>query len=86
MFEDNSYKAQDVHNDFYEALQKSLELDYSNQSLADQEEAYKKRRKRCNVPRTPSGSPPSQPPPPPPPAGASGALGTSGASGLSQLL
>ncbi|GKC51967.1 retrovirus-related pol polyprotein from transposon TNT 1-94 [Tanacetum coccineum] len=25
MFEDNSYKAQDVHNDLYEALQKSLE-------------------------------------------------------------
>ncbi|GJV52490.1 hypothetical protein Tco_1448231 [Tanacetum coccineum] len=86
MFEDNSYKAQDVHNDLYEALQKSLELDYSNQRLADQEEARKKRRKRRDVPRTPSGSPPSQPPPPPPPAGASGAPGTSGASGFSQLL
>ncbi|GKA31307.1 hypothetical protein Tco_0717612 [Tanacetum coccineum] len=83
MFEDNSYKAHDVHNDLYEALQKSLELDYSNQRLADQEEARKKRRKRRDVPRTPSGSPPSQPPPP---AGASGALGTSGASGSSQLL
>ncbi|GJQ89179.1 hypothetical protein Tco_0000318 [Tanacetum coccineum] len=46
MFEDNSYKAHDVHNDLYEALQKSLELDYSNQRLADQEEARKKRRKR----------------------------------------
>ncbi|GKF34960.1 hypothetical protein Tco_0108160, partial [Tanacetum coccineum] len=31
---DNSYKAHDIHNDLYEALQKSLELDYSNQHLA----------------------------------------------------
>ncbi|GJR07744.1 hypothetical protein Tco_0790396 [Tanacetum coccineum] len=85
MFEDNSYQAHDVHNDLYEALQKSLELDYTNQRLADQEEARKKRRKRRDVPRTPHGSPPSQPPSPPPPAGASGAPGTSGASGSSQL-
>ncbi|GKG01905.1 hypothetical protein Tco_0306610, partial [Tanacetum coccineum] len=59
-----------------------IRLDYSNQRLADQEEARKKRRKRRNVPRNPYGSPPSQPPPP---AGASGALGTSRASGSSQL-
>ncbi|GJX32811.1 monodehydroascorbate reductase [Tanacetum coccineum] len=85
MFEDNSYKDHDVHNDLYEALQKSLELDYSNQRLADQEEARKKGRKRCDVPRNPFGSPPSQPPPPPPPAGASGAPSTSGASRSSQL-
>ncbi|GJU09050.1 hypothetical protein Tco_1125480 [Tanacetum coccineum] len=65
--------------------EKSLELDYSNQRLADQEEARKKRRKRRDAPRSPPGSPPSQPPPPPPPAGASGAPGTSGASGSSQL-
>ncbi|GJR91784.1 hypothetical protein Tco_0215795 [Tanacetum coccineum] len=81
MFEDDSYKAHTIHNDLYEALQKSLELDYSNQHLADQEEARKKRRKRRDIPRTPPGSPPSPPPPPPPPAGASGAPGTSGASG-----
>ncbi|GKF57643.1 hypothetical protein Tco_0171180, partial [Tanacetum coccineum] len=35
MFEDNSYQAHDVHNDLYEAQQKSLELDYSNQRLAN---------------------------------------------------
>ncbi|GJY35354.1 hypothetical protein Tco_0420732 [Tanacetum coccineum] len=64
---------------------KSLELDYSNQRLADQEEASQKRRKRHDVPRTPPGSPPSQPPPPPPLVGASGAPGTSGALGSSQL-
>ncbi|GJY51985.1 hypothetical protein Tco_0442832 [Tanacetum coccineum] len=85
MFEDDSYKANNGHKDLYEALQKSLELDYSNQRIADQEEARKKRRKRCDAPRSPPGSPPSQPPPPTPPAGASGALGTLGASGSSQF-
>ncbi|GJV44219.1 hypothetical protein Tco_1428755 [Tanacetum coccineum] len=85
MFEEDSYKAHTVHNDLYEALQKSLELDYSNQRLADQEEVRKKRRKRHDVPRTPPRSPPLQPPHPPPPAGASGAPGTSRASGSSQL-
>ncbi|GJV03560.1 hypothetical protein Tco_1337129 [Tanacetum coccineum] len=74
MFEDNSYKAHEVHNDLYEALQKSLELDYSNQCLADQEEAHKKKRKKRAAPRTPSRSPPSPPPPLPPLAGASSAL------------
>ncbi|GJR03119.1 hypothetical protein Tco_0526103 [Tanacetum coccineum] len=73
MFEDDSYKANNVHNDLYEALQESLELDYSNQYLAEQEEARKKRRKKRDAPRSPPGSPPSQPPPPPPLAGASGA-------------
>ncbi|GJV03639.1 copia protein [Tanacetum coccineum] len=85
MFEDDSYKAHTIHNDLYEALQNSLELDYSNQRLADQEKARKKRRKRRDVPRTPLGSPPSPPPPPPPPAGASGAPGTLGAPGSSQF-
>ncbi|GKB91137.1 retrovirus-related pol polyprotein from transposon TNT 1-94, partial [Tanacetum coccineum] len=53
---------------------KSVELDYLNQRLADQEEVRKKKRKRRESPRTPLGSPLIQPPPPPPPAGASGAL------------
>ncbi|GJY73232.1 hypothetical protein Tco_0477663 [Tanacetum coccineum] len=70
---------------YFEALEKSLERDYSNQLLSDLEEARRKKRKKCSSPRTPSGSPPSQPPPPPPPAGASGALCTSGASGSSQF-
>ncbi|GKD85595.1 hypothetical protein Tco_1356749 [Tanacetum coccineum] len=70
MFEDNTYKTHDVHNDLYEALQKSVELDYSNQRLADQEEPRKKKRKRRESPRIP-------------PAGTSGAPGTSGASGSS---
>ncbi|GJT41409.1 hypothetical protein Tco_0941274 [Tanacetum coccineum] len=86
MFKDDSYKANNVHKDLYEALQKSLELDYSNQRLADQEEARKKRRKTRDAPRSPPGSPPSQPLPLPPPAGASSAPSTSVASGSSQLL
>ncbi|GJY20714.1 hypothetical protein Tco_0393280 [Tanacetum coccineum] len=85
MFEDNSYKAHEVHENLFEALEKSLECNYSNQLLADVDEARMKKRKRRNSPRTPSGSPPSQPPPPPPPAGASGAPGTSRASGSSQF-
>nr|GEY02233.1 hypothetical protein [Tanacetum cinerariifolium] len=58
----------------YDVLEKSLERDYSNQLLSDLEEAFQKKRKRRDVPRTPSGSPPPQPSLPPPPAGASGAL------------
>ncbi|GJW67888.1 hypothetical protein Tco_0122312 [Tanacetum coccineum] len=69
MFKDNSYKAHEVYNDLYEALQKSLEQDYSNQHLADQEEARKKKRKKRAAPRTPFRSPPSRLPPLPPPAG-----------------
>ncbi|GJS30361.1 hypothetical protein Tco_0490981 [Tanacetum coccineum] len=60
MFEDDSYKANSVHKELYEALQKSLELDYSNQRLADQEEARKKRQKK----RTSGASGSSQLPPP----------------------
>ncbi|GJW02014.1 retrovirus-related pol polyprotein from transposon TNT 1-94 [Tanacetum coccineum] len=60
MFEDNIYKTHEVRNDLYEALQKSVELDYSNQRLADQEEARKKKRKTRESPRTPLGSPPIQ--------------------------
>ncbi|GJV30754.1 hypothetical protein Tco_1391154 [Tanacetum coccineum] len=76
MFEDNSYKAHEAHNDLYEGLQKSLELDYLNQHLVDQEEARKKKRKKRTAPRTPSRSPPSPLPPPPPLAGASGTPGS----------
>ncbi|GJT24600.1 hypothetical protein Tco_0894537 [Tanacetum coccineum] len=73
MFEDNSYKAHEVHKNLFEARQKSLERDYSNQLLAYLDEARRKKRNKCDSPRTPSGSPPPQPPPPPPPAGASSA-------------
>ncbi|GJU88640.1 hypothetical protein Tco_1301063 [Tanacetum coccineum] len=61
MFEDNTYKTHEVHNDLYEALQKSVELDYSNQRLADQEEA-----RVSGSPCTYGASRSSQLPPPPP--------------------
>nr|GEU66142.1 hypothetical protein [Tanacetum cinerariifolium] len=85
MFKSKSYKAHEDHKKLYDALEKSLECDYSDQLLLDLDEPRQKKRKRRNVPRTPSGSPPPQPSPPPPPAGASGAPGTSGESGSSQL-
>nr|GEX61375.1 hypothetical protein [Tanacetum cinerariifolium] len=62
MFKDKSYKAHEDHKYLYDALQKSLERDCSNQLLSDLEEARQKKRKRRDLPRTPSGSPPSQPP------------------------
>nr|GEV84322.1 hypothetical protein [Tanacetum cinerariifolium] len=65
--------------------QKSLERDYSNQLLTVLDEARRKKRKKRDLPRTPSGSPPLHPPPPPPPAGAFDTPGTSGASRSSQL-
>ncbi|GJU48880.1 hypothetical protein Tco_1218435 [Tanacetum coccineum] len=85
MFEDNSYEAHEVHANLFDALEKSLERDHSDQLLSDLDEAHRKKRKRRASPRTPPGSLPLQPPPPPPPVGASGALGTSGASGSTQL-
>nr|GEV80870.1 hypothetical protein [Tanacetum cinerariifolium] len=85
MFESKTYEANEDHKKLYDALKKLLERDYSDQFLSDMDEARQKKRKRRDVPRTPSGSPPPQPPPLPPLADASGAPGTSGASGSSQL-
>nr|GEV95004.1 hypothetical protein [Tanacetum cinerariifolium] len=82
---DKSYEAHEDHKKLYDALEKSLERDYSDQLLSDLEDARQKKRKRRDVPRTPSGSPLPQPPPPLPLADASGAPGTSRASGYSQL-
>ncbi|GKB07137.1 hypothetical protein Tco_0835370 [Tanacetum coccineum] len=53
MFEDKSYEAHEDHKNLFDALQKSLERDYSNQLLADLDKARKKKRKRCESPRTP---------------------------------
>nr|GEW83813.1 hypothetical protein [Tanacetum cinerariifolium] len=75
MFEDNSYQAHVDHKNLFEAPEKSIEHDHSDQLLEDLAEAQRKHKKRRDSPRTPSGSPPPQPPPPPPPSGASGAPG-----------
>ncbi|GJS47086.1 hypothetical protein Tco_0597207 [Tanacetum coccineum] len=71
MFEDKSYLAHEDHKNLFEALEKSLERDHSNQLLSDLEEARRKKRKKRASSRTPSGSPPSKLPPTPPSAGAS---------------
>nr|GEZ67325.1 hypothetical protein [Tanacetum cinerariifolium] len=84
--EDNYYQAHEDHKNLYEALQKSLERDYSNQLLADLDEAHRKKRKKRDSLRTPSRSLPQQPPPPPPLAGASSAPSTLEASSSSQPL
>nr|GEZ26010.1 hypothetical protein [Tanacetum cinerariifolium] len=69
----------------YEALEKSMNHDHSEELLKDLAEARKKKKKRRNSPKTPPGSPPHQPPPPsPPPAGPSGASGSPRAFGSSQ--
>ncbi|GKA36452.1 retrovirus-related pol polyprotein from transposon TNT 1-94 [Tanacetum coccineum] len=85
VFEDKSYEVHEDHKNLYDALEKSLESDYSDQLLADLAEARRKKKRRHDSPNTPPGSLPHQPPPPPPPAGLFGTSGTSGASGSSQV-
>ncbi|GJV86388.1 hypothetical protein Tco_1530326 [Tanacetum coccineum] len=52
----------------YEALEKSMARDNSDQLLSDLAEARKKKKKRQGSPKIPPGSPPHPPPPPLPPA------------------
>ncbi|GJS26516.1 hypothetical protein Tco_0487136 [Tanacetum coccineum] len=84
MWESKSYQTHEDHMTLYEALEKSMARDNSDQLLSDLAEARKKKKKRQGSPKTPPGSPPHPPPPPPPPAGPSGTSGASGASGSSQ--
>ncbi|GJY40410.1 hypothetical protein Tco_0427680 [Tanacetum coccineum] len=60
----------------YEALQKSILHDESEQFDVDKAKERKKMKSKQDSPKTPPGSPPP-PPPPPPPSGASGASGSS---------
>ncbi|GJY27465.1 hypothetical protein Tco_0403232 [Tanacetum coccineum] len=82
MWESNSYQAHKDHKMLYEALDKSMARDHTDQLLTDLAKAQRKKKKRHNSPKTPPGSPPYQPPPPPPPAGLSGTPGASGSSHL----
>nr|GEV48007.1 putative ribonuclease H-like domain-containing protein [Tanacetum cinerariifolium] len=84
--ETNSYKTHEDHMMLYEALKKSMNRDYFEELLKDLAEARKKKKKRCDSPKMPHGSPPHQPPPPPPPTGPSGTSGSPRASGSSQVL
>ncbi|GJY57066.1 hypothetical protein Tco_0456181 [Tanacetum coccineum] len=83
MWETNSYKAHEDHKKLYEALEKLIDHDHSDQLLTDLVEARRKKKKRHDSPKTPPGSPPHQPPPPLPPVGSSGTSGASGTSGSS---
>nr|GEU90132.1 retrovirus-related Pol polyprotein from transposon TNT 1-94 [Tanacetum cinerariifolium] len=85
MWETDSYKSHEDHMQLYEALEKSMNRDHSEELTKDLAEARKKKKKSCKSPKTPPGSPPYQPHPPPPPAGPSGASGSSRASRSSQV-
>ncbi|GJW27709.1 hypothetical protein Tco_0044584 [Tanacetum coccineum] len=67
MWESNSYQAHEDHKQLYEALEKSMAHDHTDQLLTDLAEAQRKKEKRHDSPKTPPRSPPHQPPPPPPP-------------------
>ncbi|GJT18593.1 hypothetical protein Tco_0877299 [Tanacetum coccineum] len=70
IWESNSYKDQEDHRKLYEALEKSMARDRTDQLLTDLAEARRKKKKRHDSPKTPPGSPPHQLPPPPPPTDA----------------
>nr|GEW13944.1 hypothetical protein [Tanacetum cinerariifolium] len=85
MWEIDSYKSDEDHKQLYEALEKSMNRDNSEELAKDLAEARKKKKKSVKSPKTPPGSPPHQPPPPPPPAGPSRASGSPRAFGSSQV-
>nr|GEY79037.1 hypothetical protein [Tanacetum cinerariifolium] len=85
MWETNSYKAHEDHMMLYEALEKYMNRDHTDELLKDLAEARKKNKKRRDSLKMPHGSPPHQPPPPPPPAGPSRSSGSLRASGSSQV-
>nr|GEV17914.1 E-beta-farnesene synthase [Tanacetum cinerariifolium] len=85
IWETNSYKAHKDHMMLYEALEKSMNRDHTEELLEDLAEARKKKKKRRDSPKTPPGSPPHQPPPPSPSAGSSGTSRSPRASGSSQV-
>nr|GEU78635.1 hypothetical protein [Tanacetum cinerariifolium] len=85
MWETKYYKSHEDHMQLYEALEKSMNHDHSEELTKDLAKARKKKKKSRESPKMPLGSPPHQPPPPPPPAGPSGASGAPGASGSSQV-
>nr|GEX92759.1 hypothetical protein [Tanacetum cinerariifolium] len=68
MWETNSYKAHEDHMMLYEALEKSMNHNHTDELLKDLTEERRKKKKRRDSPKMPPGSLPHQPPPPPPPA------------------
>ncbi|GJQ93374.1 hypothetical protein Tco_0004513 [Tanacetum coccineum] len=79
MLEENYDKGHEDHWMAYEALQKSILHDESEQFDVDKAKERKKMKSKQDSPKTPPESPP-----PPPPSGASGASDTTGASDSAQ--
>nr|GFB10142.1 hypothetical protein [Tanacetum cinerariifolium] len=69
MWESDSYKSHEDHMQLFEALEKLMNHDHSEELAQDLAEARKKKKKSRESPKTPPGSPSHQPPPPPLPAG-----------------
>nr|GEU42865.1 reverse transcriptase domain-containing protein [Tanacetum cinerariifolium] len=86
MWESESDKSHEDHMQLFEALEKSMNCDHSEELTQDMAEASKKNKKSRESPKMPPVSPPHQPPPHPPPTGSSRASGAPGASGSSQVL
>nr|GEW03719.1 hypothetical protein [Tanacetum cinerariifolium] len=83
MWETDSYKSHEDHMQLYEALEKSMNRDHSEELAKDLAEAFKNKKKSRESPKTPPGFPPQQPPPSSPPAAPSRASGSTRASGSS---
>ncbi|GKC01287.1 hypothetical protein Tco_0987423 [Tanacetum coccineum] len=82
MWESNFYQAHEDHKMIYEALEKSVARDHTDQLLTDLAKARRKKKKRRDSSKTPPGSLPHQPPPPLPLTGSSGTPGASGSKTL----
>ncbi|GJV50646.1 hypothetical protein Tco_1446387 [Tanacetum coccineum] len=78
MLEENYDKGYEDHKMAFEALQKSIIRDESEQFDADKAEERTKKKSKEDSPKTPPGSPP------PPPSGASGTSGPTGTSDSAQ--
>nr|GFB69235.1 hypothetical protein [Tanacetum cinerariifolium] len=85
IWETESYKSHKNHMQLFEALEKLMNHDHSEELAQDLAEARKKKKKSRESPKTPPGSPPHPPPPPLPPAGLSGTSRDLGAFGSSQV-
>nr|GEX53697.1 hypothetical protein [Tanacetum cinerariifolium] len=85
MWESDSYKSHEDHMQLFEALDKSINRDHSEELAQDLAEARKKKKKSHESPKTPPGSPSHQLPPPPSPAGPFEASRAPGASGSAQV-
>nr|GEZ84300.1 hypothetical protein [Tanacetum cinerariifolium] len=85
MWESDSYKSHEDHMQLFEALEKSMNRDHSEELAQDLTESGKKKKKSRESRKRPPGSPFHQPPPLPPPAGPSGASEAPRASGSAQM-